>query len=129
MPTSRPFAYLLIEENGATVQFFPLRATEASLGRDSQRCTLVIPEGYSRVSRRHARVARLGGDVWIEDLGSSRGTFVDGARLEESQRLREGQRITLGGAPSHPGACTLLFSLRLPTTMQAGATAPDSGTS
>ncbi|HSH83349.1 MAG TPA: FHA domain-containing protein [Herpetosiphonaceae bacterium] len=129
MPAGQPFAYLLLEEQGRTMQFFPLRATEGTLGRESQRCNLVVPESYSRVSRSHARVARLGGDVWIEDLDSSRGTFIDGARIEAPQRLREGQRITLGGEASDVGACTLIFSLRLPEAMRAGATALDTGTS
>ena len=36
----------------------------------------------SSLSRQHACVELIDGQVWIEDLGSTNGTFVDGQRLE-----------------------------------------------
>lgn len=47
------------------------------------------------VSRRHARAAFEGGEWWIEDLGSSNGTFLNGARATR-HRLRAGDLLTLG---------------------------------
>lgn len=50
------------------------------------------------VSRQHARVV-LGADgTYIEDAGSSHGTFVDGKRLNGPVRLRDGAQIRLGDA-------------------------------
>jgi transcriptional regulator with PAS, ATPase and Fis domain len=50
------------------------------------------------VSARHARIARAGREHFIEDLGSTNGTRVDGERLTGGPRaLREGALIAAGG--------------------------------
>jgi len=49
------------------------------------------------VSRNHAMVRRLGaGDYYIIDSGSSNGTSVNGGRITEPTRLRNGDRIAIG---------------------------------
>src|SRR4051794_15440458 len=50
------------------------------------------------VSRTHARISAggNGGGAWIEDAGSSHGTFVDGARISGRVPLRDGARIGIG---------------------------------
>ena len=48
------------------------------------------------VSRRHARLFPDGDDRWVvEDLESTNGTFVNGARIQEA-RLRSGDTLTVG---------------------------------
>jgi predicted component of type VI protein secretion system len=54
-------------------------APEVVIGRHS---TCQIRSAGQSVSRRHARVYLTTGGYWIEDLGSSNGTFVSGERLE-----------------------------------------------
>lgn len=49
------------------------------------------------VSAFHARLVRLGDELWIEDLGSRNGTCVEGQTVERCI-LRGGERIHLGGA-------------------------------
>lgn len=51
---------------------------------------------HASVSRRHARIIVHGDEIWIEDLGSRNGTFVDGQRIERA-RIHRKQRIELGG--------------------------------
>lgn len=53
----------------------------------------------SGVSRRHARIeVRGGGDeVRLEDLGSTNGTFVNGAQLQNAVAVTNGDRIQVGG--------------------------------
>jgi pSer/pThr/pTyr-binding forkhead associated (FHA) protein len=52
--------------------------------------------GY--LSRRHAHVFLKGGNPWVEDLGSTNGTFVDGLRLQErAVPLQDGALLALGG--------------------------------
>jgi hypothetical protein len=48
------------------------------------------------VSGRHARVAPDGGGVALEDLGSTNGTFLNGAQLSAPAVLSNGDRIRLG---------------------------------
>ncbi len=51
-----------------------------------------------RASRRHARIVADGSGWSIEDVGSSNGTFVDGAQVRRS-RLDRGQIVTVGDTP------------------------------
>ncbi len=64
------------------------------LGRDPK-CDIVVPA--RQVSRRHARVYPKGTTVWVEDLGSKNGTFVNGERLEPGKPapLKEGDTLIL----------------------------------
>ena len=49
------------------------------------------------VSRNHCRILTRGNEFFIEDLGSTNGTFIDGERLNENvpAKLSNGQKITL----------------------------------
>jgi len=57
----------------------PFAARHTSVGRESDN-TLPIPE--AAVSRHHTRVERREDGYWIEDLGSTNGTLVNGARVD-----------------------------------------------
>lgn len=48
------------------------------------------------VSGRHARLTRDGAGYLLEDLGSTNGTFVNGARIAGATRVVRGDSITLG---------------------------------
>jgi two-component system, cell cycle response regulator len=48
------------------------------------------------LSRRHCKLVRQGQELFIEDLDSSNGTFVDGALVRGRTPLQEGARIHLG---------------------------------
>ncbi|MEL6793194.1 MAG: trypsin-like peptidase domain-containing protein [Pseudomonadota bacterium] len=62
------------------------------IGRD--RAAGLTVDGAS-VSRRHALIRFEGDAPSIEDLGSTNGTFVDGARLREGDRVRLGDGATI----------------------------------
>ena len=68
------------------------RGRPVVIGRNSD-CDRVFD--LPMVSGRHARLVRSEGQTWIEDLGSSNGTFVNGQRVERSP-LRRGDLISLG---------------------------------
>jgi putative peptide zinc metalloprotease protein len=51
------------------------------------------------VSRRHARIRLASGGPWIEDLGSSSGTWVDGRQIDGATSARDGSIVQLGGTP------------------------------
>jgi predicted component of type VI protein secretion system len=63
------------------------------------------------VSRRHAAVIVGPADVWVEDLGSRNGTFVNGTRIEAKTKLADGDMIRVG-------------SLELRVSCTAAAAAP-----
>src|SRR5579863_1135309 len=50
----------------------------------------------SEVSRRHARLETRGGFVFVEDLGSRNGTFLNGRRVTEPIEVRAGDEIDIG---------------------------------
>lgn len=59
------------------------------IGRDPG-CDIIITG--SHVSRRHAELSIRGGKLWVKDLGSSNGTFVNGKRNDEVQ-LKNGDEV------------------------------------
>lgn len=66
---------------------------EMLLGRRDN-SDLHLPDPH--VSRAHAVVRRHSGAVWIEDLGSTGGTFVNGEPVTGSQALRHGDQVSFG---------------------------------
>ncbi|NEO55049.1 MAG: PrsW family intramembrane metalloprotease [Okeania sp. SIO3B5] len=76
---------------------------EVVLGRDPK-CQIVLETKlYKTVSRRHALIriqtkhTKATGFVWeICDLNSSNGTYINGRRIQGSQILQVGDRISLG---------------------------------
>jgi len=64
-----------------------------TIGRSPDQ-TLVVPD--TSVSRRHARISIVNGQVVAEDLGSTNGTFVDGVRLKTPRKVENGSVIKLG---------------------------------
>jgi hypothetical protein len=48
------------------------------------------------VSRRHARFEAFNGVVYVEDLKSSNGTFLNGRRVTEAIEIRDGDEIDVG---------------------------------
>lgn len=49
-----------------------------------------------QISRHHSRLVRADGGLFIEDLGSANGTFIDGDRIAGRTRLEAGQTISFG---------------------------------
>lgn len=82
----------LVDGNG---ERFPVGRGALRIGRAPDN-TIVVAD--ARASRRHAAVVRGAGGYLVRDLHSSNGTFVNGARVEESAPLRHGDTLEVGGA-------------------------------
>ncbi|HEX9842173.1 MAG TPA: FHA domain-containing protein [bacterium] len=70
-----------------------------TLGR-SHTCDLCLPEENEAVSGYHLRLLQLelpDAGVWVEDLGSTRGSYLAGRRSSGRFLLPLGQALTLGG--------------------------------
>ena len=105
MPTGEPYGYLTLIDQDISTILFGLDRDEVLLGRENT-CEVVIPDRFSRVSRQHAKITRNLEGIFIEDLGSRNGVYVNGAKIQQ-QRLLPGQYISLGG-PEGTGKVSLL---------------------
>jgi pSer/pThr/pTyr-binding forkhead associated (FHA) protein len=67
---------------------------EITIGRAAG-CGVSLPDD-TFVSNVHARVYERDGDIFVEDLGSTNGSLVNGAALTAATKLRKGDRIQVG---------------------------------
>jgi hypothetical protein len=98
-------ARLIIERGGRVGKEFHVSGIEINIGRwdaDSgifPDVDLDEDDAEAKVSRRHARIVNHNGQYFIEDLGSTNGTFVNrGRRLLPGKRhmLQNGDEIIVG---------------------------------
>jgi hypothetical protein len=113
MPTGQAYAVLSRMENYNPVQDFSLEEDEVIIGRDLQGSDVPVPDKYYLVSRQHARILRQADGLYIEDMGSTNGTFVDGQPVDRRTPLLHGQQITLGSAEISAGVCHFEISLQV----------------
>ena len=71
------------------------RRGEITVGRGGG-CALVLADDQY-ASTVHARVFRRGNDLFVDDLESRNGTFVNGKRISATTKLRRGDQIQFGG--------------------------------
>jgi pSer/pThr/pTyr-binding forkhead associated (FHA) protein len=67
---------------------------ELTVGRATG-CQLSIPDD-TFVSQLHARVYQSDGLTYVEDLGSTNGTYVNGRRITAPSPLRRGDSVQIG---------------------------------
>ena len=68
-------------------------ADEVTLGRAAG-CQVTLDDSY--VSQLHARVFRRDGVTYVEDLGSTNGTFVNSRPVSAPTPLRKGDKVKVG---------------------------------
>jgi pSer/pThr/pTyr-binding forkhead associated (FHA) protein len=83
---------LILKFKEAVLKEMPLEKDEMNIGRKPEND---IPIDNQAVSGRHARIFTEGDDVFIEDLGSLNGTFVNGQKVTKSE-LYNGDVILIG---------------------------------
>jgi pSer/pThr/pTyr-binding forkhead associated (FHA) protein len=67
---------------------------ELTIGR-SPGCGVSMPEDIY-TSTLHARLFRRNEQLWVEDLGSTNGTFVNSERITQAVRLGKGDLLQIG---------------------------------
>jgi pSer/pThr/pTyr-binding forkhead associated (FHA) protein len=71
-----------------------VNSVPVTLGRGGQ--NTVALDGDDFASAQHARVEARADGLWVEDLGSTNGTFVNGARVTTPRRLQAGDILRVG---------------------------------
>jgi len=87
----RPYRLKMVEP--ATAQMFPL-GEEVTIGR-APGCSVPLSDD-TFVSQLHARIYVRDGQPFVEDLGSTNGTFLNRDRLSQTMPLHRGDRLQVG---------------------------------
>lgn len=119
VPSTSPFGISL----DATVWFFAGRTDETDSVRHvpihslpfriGRRPNLALTLPSECVSKEHAEIYEQGGSLWVRDLGSTNGTYVNGVRVVNEVRIKEGDLIQFA---------TMVFRVGLESTAREGCT-------
>ena len=88
---ARPYKLKMIDP--ATSQIFPL-GEEVTIGR-APGCSVPLADD-TYVSQLHARIYIRDGKPFVEDLGSTNGTFLNRDRLSKTMPLHRGDKLQIG---------------------------------
>jgi len=94
-------AVLRVNQGPNPGQLLAIEGESIVLGRHPD-CDIVLESGA--VSRQHARISRIGGDFFVEDMHSRNGTFVNGRAVVDRQLLSENDEL---------GVCEMTLSFHL----------------
>ena len=84
---------LLVTDGGLAGTRITLGEQPIMIGRAND-STLVLTDDYA--STRHARLVTRDGDWYVEDLGSTNGTYLDQQRVQGPLLVGSGQPIRIG---------------------------------
>ena len=73
---------------------FELDASALTIGRGGQNDVPIEEDEFA--SARHARFEPRRDGVWVQDRGSTNGTYVNGTQLDRPRRLTEGDVVRVG---------------------------------
>ena len=87
--------YLIIKGRNEAVKSLQLDADRSTwlIGRESA-CDIVL--NSSQISRRHAKIICEGEQYFIEDCGSTLGTFIGNAKINDRESISAGHPIRIG---------------------------------
>jgi pSer/pThr/pTyr-binding forkhead associated (FHA) protein len=84
---------LVVTQGSQQGKALPITKTEFSIGRDAK-CNL--RPASQHVSKRHCVLRTKGEQVFIQDLGSTNGTFVNDEQIKGERELHDGDRLKIG---------------------------------
>jgi hypothetical protein len=90
-------SFLLVVQRSPSLdegEEFPLNSAPLTVGRGGQNDLVLAGDDFA--SARHARIEVRGDGVWVQDLESTNGTFVNGSRVSGAQRLDQGDVLRVG---------------------------------
>jgi pSer/pThr/pTyr-binding forkhead associated (FHA) protein len=87
-----PSALRVVEPESEQGKSFPL-GDEITVGRAAG-CHVTLDDTY--VSQLHARIFHRDGDLFVEDLGSTNGTYLNRAKVSGPMAMKPGDRLQVG---------------------------------
>jgi pSer/pThr/pTyr-binding forkhead associated (FHA) protein len=73
---------------------FELDSSPLTIGRGAQNDVAIDADEFA--SARHVRIEPRRDGVWVHDLGSTNGTYVNGVRLDRPRKLVDGDVVKVG---------------------------------
>ena len=104
---------------------FPIES-KVIIGRDAS-CDITLP--LEHLSRKHLELELRSGHLFVKDLDSSNGTFLNGIRVKESE-VKAGDKIKLDvltfevSAPAHDPNKTIIRTAPTPTSSKTSTKKP-----
>lgn len=92
-PGKAPRTVVVTDDRGNKVDTQRLEDGPLNIGRGDS-CQIKLSDTY--VSAAHARIYRSDGSWYIEDLGSTNGTYLNQRRVTTPSELRAGDRVRIG---------------------------------
>jgi serine phosphatase RsbU (regulator of sigma subunit) len=86
-------ARLVVREGPESGREFPLSGDRAVIGSEPD---LEVSLRSNAISRRHAQISCVHGDYFVEDLGSTNGTLLNGKRVDRRMPLAATDRLRVG---------------------------------
>ena len=95
-PAALPSVKLVVQRSPSfeAGDAFEVDSAPLTIGRGGQNDLVLWGDEFA--SARHVRVEARRDGVWVQDLGSTNGTYVNGSRVAGAQRLAPGDVIRVG---------------------------------
>jgi len=94
---------------------YPLDKVQTTIGRGPDNHIVC---DMDNVSRNHCKIFAGAGGSWIEDMGSTNGTFVNDEELSNRRKLKNGDFIKVGGAELANGLLHVDLVREVPEAMK-----------
>ena len=95
-PSARELGRLVVVKSPALEEgdVYTVDSSPLTVGRGANNDVAISGDEYA--STRHARFEPRRDGIWVEDIGSTNGTFVNGARIDRPRRLTPGDVLRIG---------------------------------
>jgi hypothetical protein len=95
-PAARELGRLVVLSSPALEEgdVYTVDSSPLTVGRGANNDVAISGDEYA--STRHARFEPRRDGIWVEDIGSTNGTFVNGIRLTRERRLTPGDVVRIG---------------------------------
>ncbi len=72
---------------------FHVNSDKSTIGRDMSNSIII---NDTKISKHHLMITNKKGNVWLEDLNSRNGTYLNGRRIKDKVLLNDGNLIKIG---------------------------------